>query len=213
MLWILSGLFFLEFLLRYLDDVRPRQYLRDHWIDLVTSFPAVGPLRLLRLLRLLRVFNSARMIRRLAADKGDASSTAGLRLLGTTVFVFWLLAAFAFYMTELNLRGSTVHSFQDALFLAFTTITTVGYSPMKAVSPDGQIVAGLVIFFGLGLLTAASGRITSLWIDNSSQKAQDDLLREIRDQLQSSESRLAAIEASVRIGKPEPAPLSPSAIR
>src|SRR3984893_16000747 len=208
--WTLSGLFFLEFLLRCMDDLRPRQYLRDHWIDLVTSFPAVGPLRLLRLLRLLRVFNSARIIRRLAADKGDASSTAGLRLLGTTVFVFWLLAAFAFYMTELNLRGSTVHSFQDALFLAFTTITTVGYSPMKAVSPDGQIVARLVIFFGLGLLTAASGRITSLWIDNSSQKAQDDLLREMRDQLQSSESRLAAIEASVRIGKPEPAPLSPS---
>jgi len=210
--WTLSGLFFVEFLLRCLDDVRPRQYLRDHWIDLVTSFPAVGPLRLLRLLRLLRVFNSARMIRKLAADKGDASSTAGLRLLGTTVFVFWLLAAVAFYMTEQNLRGTTVHSFQDALFLAFTTITTVGYGPMKAVSPDGQIVAGLVIFFGLGLLTAASGRITSLWVDNSSQRAQDDLLREIRDQLRSSESRLAAIEASVRIRKPEPLPVPVSAV-
>jgi voltage-gated potassium channel len=198
--WTLSALFFLEFLLRFLDDLRPRRYLRDHWIDLVTSFPAIGPLRLLRLLRLLRVFNSARVIRRLAADKGDASTTAGLRLLGTTVFVFWLLAAFAFYMTELNLPHSTVHSFTDALFLAFTTSTTVGYSQMKAVSPEGQIIAGLVIFVGLGLLTAASSRLTSLWIEPSSQKVHDDLLREIRDQLRSSESRLAAIEASVGIG-------------
>lgn len=205
--WTLSGLFFLEFLLRCLDDVRPRQYLRDHWIDLVTSFPAVGPLRLLRLLRLLRVFNSARMIRKLASDKGDASSTAGLRLLGTTVFVFWLLAAFAFYMTELNQPHSMVHSFTDALFLAFTTATTVGYSQMKAVSPEGQIIAGLVIFFGLGLLTAASGRLTSLWIDSSSQRAQDKLLLDIRDQLRSSESRLAAIEASLTIRKPELLPL------
>lgn len=197
--WTLSGFFFLEFLLRCLDDLRPRQYLRDHWIDLVTSFPAVGPLRLLRLLRLLRVFNSARMIRRLAADKGDASSTAGLRLLGATVFIFWLLAGCAFYMTELDKPLSTVHSLPDALFLAFTTATTVGYSQMRAVSPEGQIVAGLVIFFGLGLLTAASGRLTSLWIDTSSQRAQDNLLREMRDQLRSSESRLAAIEASVKV--------------
>jgi len=201
--WALSGLFFLEFLLRFLDDSSPSIYARDHWIDLVTSFPAVGPLRLLRLLRLLRVFNSARMLKRLAADKGDASTNAGLRFLATTVFVFWLLAGYAFYVTELNQPRSMVHSFTDALFLAFTTSTTVGYSPMRAVSPEGQIIAGLVIFVGLGLLTAASSRLTSLWIDASSQQAQDDMLLEIRDQLRASESRLAAIETAVGIRKPE----------
>src|SRR5438270_1589632 len=204
MVWALSGLFLLEFLLRFLDDPRPPIYLRDHWIDLVTCFPAVGPLRLLRLLRLLRVFNSARTMRRLAADKGDASTTAGLRLLATTVFVFWLLAGYAFYVTELNQPRSMVHSFTDALFLAFTTSTTVGFSPMKAVTSEGQIVAGLVIFLGLGLLTAASSRLTSIWIDATSEQAQDDLLLDIRDQLRASESRLAAIEASLGISKPEP---------
>src|SRR5438445_10921764 len=208
--WALSGIFFLEFLLRFLDDSRPLVYLRDHWIDLVTSFPAVGPLRLLRLLRLLRVFNSARMIRRLAADKGDASTTAGLRFLATTVFVFWLLAGYAFYQTELNLPHRTVHSFTDALFLAFTTSTTVGFSPMKAVTSEGQIIAGLVIFVGLGLLTAASSRLTSLWMEATSEQAQDELLLDIRDQLRASESRLAAIEAAVGISKPElPSPNLP----
>jgi hypothetical protein len=188
---------------RFLDDPSPRLYLRDHWIDLVTSFPTVGPLRLLRLLRLLRVFNSARTLKRLAADKGDASTTAGLRFLATTVFVFWLLAGYAFYVTELNQPRSMVHSFTDALFLAFTTSTTVGFSPMKAVTSEGQIVAGLVIFVGLGLLTAASSRLTSLWIDASNQPAEDDLLVDIRDQLRASHLRLAAIEAAVGIPEPE----------
>jgi len=208
--WALSGLFFLEFLLRFLDDPSPTLYLRDHWIDLVTSFPAVGPLRLLRLLRLLRVFNSARLVRRLAADRGDASTTAGIRFLITTVFAFWLLAGYAFFVTELNQPHSTVHSFTDALFLAFTTSTTVGYSPMKAATPEGQIVAGLVIFVGLGLLTAASSRLTSLWVDATSEQVQDDLLLDIRDQLRATESRLAAIEASVGIRKAEsPSPTLP----
>jgi len=165
----------------------------------------VGPLRLLRLLRLLRVFNSARILGRLAADKGDASTTAGLRFLATTVFVFWLLAGYAFYVTELNQPRSLVHSFTDALFLAFTTSTTVGYGPMKAVTSEGQIVAGLVIFVGLGLLTAASSRLTSLWIDATSEQAQNDLLLDVRDQLRATESRLAAIEASVGIRKPDSA--------
>jgi ion transport protein len=208
--WALSGLFFLEFLLRFLDDPSPTIYLRDHWIDLVTSFPAIGPLRLLRLLRLLRVFNSARLVKRLAADRGDASTTAGLRFLITTVFAFWLLAGYAFFVTELNQPRSTVHSFTDALFLAFTTSTTVGYSPMKAATPEGQIVAGIVIFVGLGLLTAASSRLTSLWVDATSEQAQNDLLLDIRDQVRATESRLAAIEASVGIRKPEsPSPTLP----
>ena len=202
--WALSGVFFLEFLLRFLDDSRPLLYLRDHWIDLVTCFPVVGPLRLLRLLRLLRVFNSARVLKSLATDRGDASTTPVLRFLVTTVFVFWLLAGYAFYITELNQPRSMVHSFTDALFLAFTTSTTVGFSPMKAVTSEGQIVAGLVIFLGLGLLTAASSRLTSIWIDATSEQAQDDLLLDIRDQLRASESRLAAIEASLGISKPEP---------
>jgi voltage-gated potassium channel len=200
--WALSGLFFLEFLLRFLDDPRPHVYVRDHWIDLVTCIPAVGPLRLLRLLRLLRVFNSARAIKKLAADRGDASTTAGLRFLATTVFAFWLLAGYAFYITELNQPRSMVHSFTDALFLAFTTSTTVGFSPMKAVTPEGQIVAGLVIFVGLGLLTAASSRITSLWVDATSEQAQNDLLLDIRDQLRASELRLAAIEAALGTRQP-----------
>ena len=127
-------------------------------------------------------------------------------------FVFWLLAGYAFYQTELNMPHSTVHSFTDALFLAFTTSTTVGYSPMKAVSPEGQIVAGLVIFVGLGLLTAASSRLTSLWIEATSEQAQDELLLDIRDQLRASESRLAAIEATLGIRKPEsPSPTLPIA--
>jgi voltage-gated potassium channel len=205
--WTLSGLFFLEFLLRFLDDPRPHVYFRDHWIDLVTCIPTVGPLRLLRLLRLLRVFNSARAIRKLAADRGDASTTAGLRFLATTVFAFWLLAGYAFYVTELNQPKSMVHSFTDALFLAFTTSTTVGFSPMKAVTPEGQIVAGLVIFVGLGLLTAASSRLTALWVDATSEQPQNELLLDLREQLRSMESRLAGIEAAIglhRKGSPDP---------
>lgn len=203
--WTLAVVFLLEFLLRCLDDPSPRQYVRGHWIDLVTCVPAVGPLRLLRLLRLLRVFNTAGMIRKLARSRGDQSSSGGLQMLGATVFAFWLLAGYAFYVTELGQPHTSVHSFPDALFLAFTTGTSVGYSPIKAVSYDGQIVAGLVIFLGLGLLAAASSRLTSLWIEgNPADQDLSDLLHDVRDQLRSSEVRLEAIEKALAQHDPSP---------
>ena len=192
----LAVIFFAEFLVRFVDDPAPLSYARDHWIDLVTCVPAVGPLRLLRLLRLLRVFNVAGRLRQMARDKGDAS---GMRVLVATVFVFWLLAGYAFYVTELNEPQSSVHSFQDALFLAFTTATSVGYSPLKPVTYQGQIVGGLVIFIGLGLLAAASSRLTSLWIEGASEQDVKDLLQDLRDQARSSESRLASIETALHI--------------
>jgi hypothetical protein len=90
-----------------------------------------------------------------------------------------------------------VHSFPDALFLAFTTSTSVGYSPIKAVSFEGQVVAGLVIFIGLGLLAAASSRLTSLWIEGTAEKEVQDLLHDVRDQLRITEVRLAALEQAL----------------
>jgi len=211
--WTLAAVFFLEFVLRCLDDPLPVRYVRDHWIDLVTCIPAVGPLRLLRLLRLLRVFNAASVIRKIAGDRGDSSSSAGLRILGGTVFAFWLLAGYAFYVTELNQPRSSVHTFPDALFLAFTTSTSVGYSPIKPVTYEGQIVAGLVIFIGLGLLAAASSRLTSLWIEGSAEQDIKDLLHDLRDQLRSTEVRLGAIEKALVVPAPKPFAQPPDSLK
>jgi len=205
LVWGMAAFFFLEFTLRCLDDQSPRRYVRDHWIDLVTCIPAIGPLRLVRLLRLLRIFNMAGWLKKLARDRGDAASTAGLRLLGATVFAFWLLSGYAFYVTELDQPRSMVHSFTDALFLAFTTISTVGYSPIKAVTYDGQIVAGLAIFIGFGLLTAASGRLTSLWTEGSREADQAAVLLDVRDHLRRSEARFAALEAALELRSTGPA--------
>src|SRR6202023_2923664 len=52
----LSVIFLLEFTVRCWDAASRHRYLREHWLDLVTSFPLVGPFRALRLLRLLRFF-------------------------------------------------------------------------------------------------------------------------------------------------------------
>src|SRR5215471_4515500 len=61
----LSLVFLLEFAARCWDGPSRIGYLRDHWIDLITCIPAVGPLRALRLVRLLGLLRLAVRIRAL----------------------------------------------------------------------------------------------------------------------------------------------------
>jgi hypothetical protein len=64
-LFSLSAVFLTEFGIRYWDAPARTKYPREHWLDLVTSFPLIGPLRALRLLRLLRFLRLGRSVRAL----------------------------------------------------------------------------------------------------------------------------------------------------
>src|SRR5437762_7281272 len=44
-LFVMSGVFLIEFCVRFWDAPNRLHYLRGHWIDLLTSFPLVGPFR------------------------------------------------------------------------------------------------------------------------------------------------------------------------
>ena len=76
---VLAVLFFAEFSLRCWDAPSRLRYLRDHWIDLLTCLPAIGPLRLLRLVRLLGLLRLAHEIREVATHMDRvADSTSAL---------------------------------------------------------------------------------------------------------------------------------------
>jgi voltage-gated potassium channel len=65
----LSVVFLSEFGARCFDAKSRLGYLRGHWLDLITSIPLIGPLRLLRLLRLLRFLRLGLGVRTVAKSK------------------------------------------------------------------------------------------------------------------------------------------------
>src|SRR5260370_20122533 len=73
---VLALIFFLEFAGRFLDADSRLEYLRVHWIDLVTCLPAIGPLRLLRLLRLVGLLRLAHQVRNIAYIEAEDKSSA-----------------------------------------------------------------------------------------------------------------------------------------
>ena len=183
----LSLLFLLEFSARCFDSPSRLAYLRGHWIDLVTCIPAVGPLRALRLVRLLGLVRLAVRIRALDMARARTSSSLGPWMLMPSLVLLWFGAAEAFWLTEHG-RNANVQTFGDALYLALSTVTTVGYGDVRPVTPEGKLLAGGLVFVGLGLLGLASSRLALIWLRSERETAH--LEREIQE-LRQEVSRLA----------------------
>lgn len=59
----------------------------------------------------------------------------------------------------------TFSSFFDALYWSTVTLTTVGYGDLCPVSVCGRSISMISSLFGIGLITAASGAVTSGFIE------------------------------------------------
>jgi voltage-gated potassium channel len=220
----LSLTFLAEFSVRCWASTSRVGYLRGHWLDLVTCIPAVGPLRLFRMLRLIGIIRFARSTRStllIRAKRNNGEALLGEWLVAPTLVLLWLGSSAGFWLLE---RGVNPHvtNFSDALFLSFITATTVGNSSMQPVTVEGQVLSGLVIFIGLGLLGFVSARLTAMWLkqgNDSGQVAVD--LKSLRHELSEIRDLLANLAdliephqmgpaGEIRVESPVPSRVSPS---
>jgi voltage-gated potassium channel len=163
---ILAGVFFAEFAVRFWDAPARIEYVRGHWIDLITCLPPIGPLRLLRLVRLIGLFRLAQQIRDVGhatAESRGRSDSSATWIVWPTGLLLWLGASEGFWIVERG-HNAAIHNFGDALYMAFITVTTVGYGDIRPVTPEGKVIAGGLVLVGLGLLGFISSQMTARWL-------------------------------------------------
>lgn len=192
----LTGLFALEFSLRCWASPSRLAYVRHHWIDIVACVPFVGALRSLRILRLLRLAAGIKFLN--AARNVSAAGTRrrnSLDVVLVTLAVVWLCSAQAMWTLEHGINPH-LHTFIDALFWAAITTTTVGYGDIKPVTEAGQIVGGLLVFVGIGLVGYMSSQLTSMWLGNAEDEQAATQLKSINDQLTALRMEIASASAA-----------------
>ncbi len=88
--------------------------------------------------------------------------------------------------------------------LSFITATTIGYSDFEAVTIEGQVLGGFIVFLELGLLGCVSARLTTYWIQQNDESARfERQMRSLRTEL--AEMHMLLERALERLGA-EPAP-------
>ncbi len=169
-------------------------WLRHHLLELAivvltppALLTAVQPIRLLRLLRVLRLFRLAPLFRR-------ALSMEGLRFATILAVLTAIAGGAAFAAVE-------KYSVGDGIYWAITTMTTVGYGDITPKTPEGKVVAVVVMLIGIGVATLLIGAVAQRFVAArvgpsvaELESKEEDLLDQVREIAARLEQLQAAIE-------------------
>lgn len=192
-------IFFADFLYSLARAPRRLDYfVKWGWLDLLSSIPMVGPLRLgrvarlARILRVLRGVRSARAIGSFLTAKRSESAFLTTTLLCLLLIVSGSIAVLQFEKAA----GGNIVSGEDALWWAITTLTTVGYGDRFPITSEGRLVAVVLMAAGVGVFGTLSGLVASWFLAPATKEADADLV-EIKAILADIRVRLASQQPGV----------------
>ncbi len=170
---LVTGLFSIEYFLRIYAAKNPLRYIFSFYglIDLLAVLPAYvagdfnSTIRLLRVFRLLKLIRYLRALELFIASLQDALESMLVSLIAIAIVV--LLGGNLIYYLE----PVSVHNAFEGAWWALVTMTTVGYGDIVPHTPYGQLVASLLMLFGLGMFAMLTGIISIKVAHVLSQKA------------------------------------------
>jgi len=131
-------------------------------IDLLAILPSYRPLRILRIFLLFRLFkvlrysNSLHQFIRVFIEK---------RLELTLLLMLYLLVIFfcstILYIYEGTGINQNIHSFSDAIYWSFITVSTIGYGDVTPVTDTGKAITLVLILTGYAVIAFFTSIVTS----------------------------------------------------
>ena len=179
-------IFIADFAVRLARAGSKREFLRWGWIDLASSIPGAHALRIgrvariVRVLRIVRALRSTKMLLQYFFRNRAQGTFATVALISMTLTIFSSIAI-------LNLEvgpDANIRTPMDALWWSFVTITTVGYGDRYPVTPEGRLVAIVLMTAGVGLFGTFTGLVASFFVqpENRQQTSElETLVREVRE--------------------------------
>jgi voltage-gated potassium channel len=164
--YFLCAFFFCEFLYQLITVNNKKEYLRWGWIDLLSSIPVIDTFRFARVIRIIRIIRIVRAFKSIKEflnhiyfnrAKGALSSIMIL------AFLILIFSSIAILQVE-NTTNGNIKTAEDAIWWAYTTITTVGYGDKYPVTSEGRLIAMFLMTFGVGMFGTMTAYISSLFI-------------------------------------------------
>ena len=192
-------LFFLgDFFYRLWHAPSKLHFMKWGWIDFVSSIPVlllpasnnIRVLRIVRLFRILRAFRSTKIISHYLFRHRARTGVISVVLMSILVSIFGAIA-------ELNLEtspDSNIKTSEDALWWAFSTITTVSCEKYP-VTEAGRIVALLLMAAGVCLFGTIAAYIATVFLEPLQKKDESDL-KQLLQEMKALHTKVEALETS-----------------
>ena len=177
--WTLWAAFAIDYFVRLYLALERWHFVKTHVLDLIiVVVPAFRALRVLRLISVLLV--SLRRAR-------DLNYLVLPVYVGVITAVLVGVSAVLVYDAEGTNPDSPISTLGDAVWWAFTTVTTVGYGDEYPVTPLGRTLGVLLMLSGIALIGSLTASAAA-WLTNTRREAEHesagtdnaDILAEIR---------------------------------
>ena len=133
-----------------------KKYLFTHPLEiLAVVLPFMRPLRLLRVIS----FGSL-VVQKVAIGR---SFSIALKVIITSIFMTYI-AAIQMTQIERGVDGSNIKGFQDSLWWAISTVTTVGYGDRYPTTTEGRFLAFALMIMGISLLGVITATIAAWFV-------------------------------------------------
>jgi voltage-gated potassium channel len=192
------ALFILDYLVRlYLAEPRLHWFVR-HLFDLaIIALPALRPLRLLSLAMVIKTMQRA-----------IGHTIRGKVIVYTSFGAIIIVYGGALAMLEAERdHNEKINNMGDALWWAFTTVTTVGYGDTFPVTVLGRFVAVALMVAGVSVLGVVTATLASWIVQRVAEE--DDAAEAVTaahiDELRAEIRHLTATVSGLRSGEPPPA--------
>ena len=174
-----------DFVLSLVRAPRRWEYVRTWgWLDLLSSVPSFDVARwgriarIARITRVLRALRASRMLTQvLFRQRGQSAALAA-----ALIALFLIVGSSAAILHFEDVPGGNIKTADDAVWWAFATITTVGYGDRFPVSPEGRLIAALLMTGGVGLFSAFSAALAA-WFLAPDERATENELAAVRAEL------------------------------
>jgi len=164
--FLICGVFFLDFCIRFYQAEHKLKFMKWGWIDLVASIPMVDFLRMGRLIRVIRILRIVKAFKSLKVFMDSYFLNKAKGTLNSAFIIAFMMIIFSSIIILLVEKDpeSNITTAGDALWWAFVTITTVGYGDLYPVTLEGRLVAVILMTTGVGLFGTFTAFVASWFV-------------------------------------------------
>ncbi|HEU4964262.1 MAG TPA: potassium channel family protein [Bacilli bacterium] len=179
--WGLIAFFAVEYLIRLYRAKDPWTFTKQNWFDVIAMIPfdQFFPLaRLMRVVRLFRILHASPMLWAILTSRQ-------MKVIFFIMSMVILWSSAGIYLLEAGLNDS-IMTFGDAVWWAVVTTTTVGYGDISPITAGGRIIAGFLMFTGIGLISTFTANLANHWMtffrqpdDKNEEPTESEIVEEL----------------------------------
>lgn len=169
--WLIWAVFLVDYIIRLAVSENKWKFFREHPLDFISILPLDQILRTARFVRIIRIL-------RLLMIMNRRTSLFDLFLKKYKVDNLLLIVMTMLFVVALPMKfiEPDIHTYEDALWWAIVTMTTVGYGDISPVTTVGRIIASVLMLSGIGIIGMVTGTVAAIFTRGNEEELPRELL-------------------------------------